>query len=642
MNVWDGPEYSGSAAPRRHPLSYPGTVPDASVLITQHEVWRILDRWSDPLDWESPSEQRLGSTRVAIDAESAERLGLSHRIPPTLNSVLEELTGAIADGLVPVIAIGSNAAPSQLRNKFADETAQLVIPSIRARMTGYRVGFTAFLAPAGYLPATLFPEAGAVTATTVQFLSRAQLRAIDATETPWYRRVWVDDAEILLETGERLLGAYAYVAHHGVLGADGAPFVMGDPDPALAGRRLRTQEEALRTLLADPVCAAAWGSEPAELLAAPPGAAASLAVIQGSGHEVLANPLVDRDAGSAVSSAVSSALSSSAGSDPADPRYGARFRARALARVPGASPDPRWSVTVGRTHDLLERSGNSVVRLGADVRAALGDPQHVEISSEAIAHGVDGRAPRVIANVYRATHDAAPPADPALIEVDHMLRMGAGLEVGERAILRPVTVERQGAFDALLGAPNSVSFRVTLADPSSTEREVCLMSELSLQLLGVASGDYVVLEGAADEDGSVRMLVLKAFQIPEDVWQERVRVSDGSWDDRFPGARETLGIHPDIPTLFIDASTRARLGLREQQLGVVRARPARLQQFGNEAREMLLLLAIAFIGIVGIIPNLWVGAALFGLLLVGSFALMIVKLRRRLSHRAAGRRRGSG
>lgn len=632
MNDWNGPEFAGSAAPRREPLSYPGAVPAASVLITQDRVWSILDRWSDPLTWEAPTEQRLGSCRVAIDEESARELGLSHRVSPTLNSVLEELTGAIADGLVPVIAIGSNAAPSQLRNKFEAESTQLVVPSIRARITGYRVGFTSFLAPAGYLPATIFPEVGATTATTVQFVSRAQLRAIDATESPWYRRVWVDDAQILLETGERIPGAYAYVAHHGVIGDARGPFIFGTADAGLiepediTARRLPTQERALRALLEDEVCREAWGSTPAELFAAVPGAQGSLETLQRSNHVLHRNMLAER--------------TDCMGSEAA--RYGFPFPQRPAAPLPGLAGRDGLSVTVGRTHDLLERRGNSVVRLGERVRSALGNPTHVEIVSEALHGGVAARAPRVIASVYTSNGDGAPPADPDLIEVDHMLRMGAGLEVGERAILRPVTVERRDSFDALLGAPNYVSFRVTLADPSSTEREVCLMSELSLQLLGISSGDYVVLEGAAGDDGQVRTLVVKAFQVPEDVWQERVRVSTGSWDDRFPGARSTLGIHPDIPTLFIDAATRARLGLAAQQLAVVRARPARLQQFGNEVREMLLLLAIAFIGIVGIIPNLWVGAGLFGLLLVGSFCLMIVKLRRRLSHRAAGRRRSPG
>ncbi|WP_125100612.1 hypothetical protein [Leucobacter chromiireducens] len=634
MLTWNGPEFSGDAAPRRDPLSYPGAVPAASVLITQHDVWRILDRWNDHLAWNAATEQRLGSCRVAIDERAANELGLSHRVPPTLNSVLEELTGAIADSLVPVIAIGSNAAPAQLRNKFASETTQLVIPSIRARISGYRVGFTSFLAPAGYLPATMFPEAGAETAVTVQFVSRGQLRAIDATESPWYRRVWVDDAQILLETGERLPGAYVYVAEHGALGDERGPFILGGAEPGLAAsdhtepasvaaRRLHTQERALETLLSDRACADAWGTTPAELLAAAPGAQASLDVVQRSGHTLHRNTLAER--------------ADEIGAEAR--RYGLPFPQRAPSR---RADTEALSVTVGRTHDLLERNGNSVVRLGDRVRAALGDPAEVELVSEALHLGVAGRAPRVIASVYRSERDDAPSADPDVIEVDHMLRMGAGLEVGERALLRPVSIERRELFDVVLGTPNYVSFRVTLADPSSTEREVCLMSELSLQLLGISSGDYVVLEGAADHSGRVRTLVVKAFQLPEDVWQERVRVSNGSWDDRFPGARSTLGIHPDIPTLFVDAATRARLGLGAQQLAVVRARPARLQQFGNEVRDMLLLLAIAFIGIVGIIPNLWVGAGLFGLLLVGSFALMLVKLRRRLSHRAAGAHRSSG
>src|SRR5699024_2892927 len=151
-------------------------------------------------------------------------------------------------------------------------------------------------------------------------------------------------------------------------------------------------------------------------------------------------------------------------------------------------------------------------------------------------------------------------------------------------------------------------------------------------LLGVSSGDYVVLEGAPDEAGHVRTLAVKAFEAPEDVCTERARVSQGIWGARFPGVRETLGVWPDIPTIFADSATRARLGIASQQLGTVRARPARLQQFGTELREMMLLLAVALIGVVTIVPSVTVAIVLIGTLVVGTFALTLAKLRRRLSH----------
>ena len=36
--------YAASSAPRAHPLTYPGTRPAASVVITHDAIWEICDR----------------------------------------------------------------------------------------------------------------------------------------------------------------------------------------------------------------------------------------------------------------------------------------------------------------------------------------------------------------------------------------------------------------------------------------------------------------------------------------------------------------------------------------------------------------------------------------------------------------------
>ena len=82
----------------------------------------------------------------------------------------------------PVLAIGSNAAPSQMRHKFATTSVPLVVPSIRARVEGMTAGFSSFVSPLGYVPATLVPEPGAVAEMSLQLLDDQQLREIDRTE----------------------------------------------------------------------------------------------------------------------------------------------------------------------------------------------------------------------------------------------------------------------------------------------------------------------------------------------------------------------------------------------------------------------------------------------------------------------------
>lgn len=608
--------YAATSAPRVDPLSYPGVRPPFAALIGAGDLWEIRDRDGAPFAWHADHPLRLGLARVLMSPAQCEALSLSKTAPPHLNSVLEEAYGVAVDARVPVLAIGSNAAPSQLRHKFQGLGTALAVPSIPARVHGVRAGFSAFASALGYVPATLYPEAGAVAELPVQLLDAQHLQIVDATEAPLYKRVWLE-ADIELASGERLPGAYAYVSSGGYLGESGRGWVMGvggapRPDDVDAARWFPDQAALLQRVLRAPGVAALLGDTPEEAVRARAGAERSGAALAAAGLVIADNPLF--------------ALPDEIGRAPR--RYGALFTPAARRR-----DDGRVLAVAGRSHDLLDRRGRSVVRLGSEVDAMLGEPRHVEIVSAALADRVGDGAPRVVATVYREASSDAPDPDPQAIEVDHMLRMGLGIEAGEHIIVRPVEVERSRWPDVLLGPPNSLTLRVTMADPSSTERDVCLLTDLSLQLLGVSSGDYVVLEGAADERGRVRTMAVKAFALPDDVLAERRRVSNGTWGGRFPGVRETLGVWPDIPVVFIDATTRARLGVAGQQLGTIRARPARLHQFGAELREMMLLLAVALVGVLSIVQSWVIAVVLFGALVGTTLLLTLIKLRRRLSHR---------
>lgn len=606
-------DFDASSAPRANPLSYPGRRPDASVVITEDAIWQIRDRDGEELQWRSDHAQRLPNCRVELTEVERERLGLSRTAFPHLASVLEESYGIGPDPRVPVLAVGSNAAPSQLRHKFSGTAVPLVVPSIRARVEGMIAGFCSFVSPLGYVPATIVPEEGAVTEMALQLLDDQQLREVDRSEASAYRRVWIE-TPILLETGERLTGAYAYVARDGCLASEEGSWVMGNPGQArpdaLAPERwFADQRSVLDRIGAEPAVAAVVGSKPEEIVTRRSSVAESTEALRAAGLVREENALWD--------------LPDEMGAPPR--RYGTLIDARIVAQEDG-----EVVAISGRSNDFLERRGRSVVRLGRELDRLLGQPKHVELVSEALVEVAGARAPRTIATVLRGGDHAPLPAEG--IEIDHVLRMGVGIEAGEEVRIRPVTVKRQRWSDVILGPPNSLTLRVTLADTASTERDVCLMSRLSLQLLGVSSGDYVVLEGGPDAAGEVQTLAVKAFEVPEDVKTERERVSNGIWGARFPGVRETLGVWPDIPTIFVDASTRARLGIAPQQLGTLRARPARLQQFGSELREMMLLLAVALIGVVAIVPSVVIALALIGALVVGTFALTVAKLRRRLSH----------
>ena len=190
----------------------------------------------------------------------------------------------------------------------------------------------------------------------------------------------------------------------------------------------------------------------------------------------------------------------------------------------------------------------------------------------------------------------------------------------------------------MLGRPTYLTMRVTLADPASAERDIVLMPRLAIDILGVESGDYIVMEGSPDEDGRVPSVVLKVFEVPSDVEDNRRAVTGGSWGARFPAGVETLGINQDLPMAFVDAELRARLGVNGQTLGTVRVRPGRLHRFYVELREILLVLAVALLGVVTVVNETPVQIALIVALVVMSTILVVGRMRRRLSHRSKRRR----
>lgn len=155
-------------APRDRPLTYPGAWPTASVLLDGDEL-RPLDRLTHP-------------------------------------------------ARTPVVAVGSNASPAQLRHKMAEFAIRSPVPMVRARVTGLDVGVSAHISRHGYVSASPVHAPRATRELFVIWLDAEQLATIDATE-PNYDRVLLPAPHfgVELENGEPLLEAFAYVNHHGVL-----------------------------------------------------------------------------------------------------------------------------------------------------------------------------------------------------------------------------------------------------------------------------------------------------------------------------------------------------------------------------------------------------------------------------------------
>ncbi|WP_232028890.1 hypothetical protein [Streptomyces lincolnensis] len=129
---------------------------------------------------------------------------------------------------VPVLAVGSNASPAQLRHKMAEFGIRSPIPMVRARVTGIDVGVSAHVSRLGYVSASPFDAPDVVRELFLTWLDAEQLAVIDASEgVPLpngnYRRVWLPAPEVRIEVGAEtgagvlLPGVFVYVNRHGVL-----------------------------------------------------------------------------------------------------------------------------------------------------------------------------------------------------------------------------------------------------------------------------------------------------------------------------------------------------------------------------------------------------------------------------------------
>ncbi|MDQ0389293.1 hypothetical protein J2S54_006113 [Streptomyces sp. DSM 42143] len=125
---------------------------------------------------------------------------------------------------VPVLAIGSNGSPGQLRHKMAEFGVDSPIPMVRARVTGLDIGVSAHVSRMGYVSASPVRAPGVVRELFVLWLDTEQLAVIDASEgVPMasgnFDRAWLPSPDVRVEPGDGtvLRGAYAYVNRHGVL-----------------------------------------------------------------------------------------------------------------------------------------------------------------------------------------------------------------------------------------------------------------------------------------------------------------------------------------------------------------------------------------------------------------------------------------
>lgn len=116
----------------------------------------------------------------------------------------------------PVVAVGSNASPGVVRTKLRNNGVSPVVPFIRACVPDTTTAFTAHISPRGYIAAAPHRQPGLQTSMWVSLLDQEQLECVDATESPNYTRIHLDEA-IILDNGEELPGYDIYRSSWGLV-----------------------------------------------------------------------------------------------------------------------------------------------------------------------------------------------------------------------------------------------------------------------------------------------------------------------------------------------------------------------------------------------------------------------------------------
>ncbi|MEO3891869.1 hypothetical protein [Nonomuraea sp. B5E05] len=196
--------------PISRPLTYPGRIPETSGVLVDDAYVPLKPVGSSPGEW-----------RAAGEPLSAL---LAHRGCRPLSARQR------------VVAVGSNAAPSQVRRKFLDHGVCGVVPMTLADVPGVAPGVSAHVSRAGYVPAAPIETPGETSRLFVLWLDERQLAALDLTE-PNYTRTTLAHP-LTLEPGLRLPPAFVYEGKHGCL-----------MDAGRRPRRLTSQRALIQSLL---------------------------------------------------------------------------------------------------------------------------------------------------------------------------------------------------------------------------------------------------------------------------------------------------------------------------------------------------------------------------------------------------------
>jgi hypothetical protein len=158
---------------------------------------------------------------------------------------LERFAGA-RSGRLPLLAIGSNAAPETLERKFAHFTteADRAVLAVTGRLHEFDVGVSAHPALYGAMPATLFPSPGTAVQTTLLRVTPAQFTQLTWSELS-YRLGRLRTHFALDDEAAHFDDALAFVSRWGAFCVDGEPVALAAVPASGRTAQALTQEQVL-------------------------------------------------------------------------------------------------------------------------------------------------------------------------------------------------------------------------------------------------------------------------------------------------------------------------------------------------------------------------------------------------------------
>lgn len=151
---------------------------------------------------------------------------------------------------IPVLAVGSNRAPEQLRRKFGNSA---LVPVTVARLDDHDVVYSAHVASYGSIPATLAPSPGTRVSVSLTWLTQGQLDRMHETEAVGvnYDYGVARNLAIDIGAGRPKVPIGCYLGRRGAHAPDGTPIALTEVEAVGRVFNAAPQRETLARVHAD-------------------------------------------------------------------------------------------------------------------------------------------------------------------------------------------------------------------------------------------------------------------------------------------------------------------------------------------------------------------------------------------------------